>query len=740
MGVTDRARKQKVVQPEDEFVGPVAIEAATGLPVTQAQAAAFLPADWWRWFFRPSSGRYEGDMVWPRTGRRALDLRVDVDSIGINSPVMDRISGDFYQVYRIWGHSWRVYRESWIVDAPSVKRSTWETEITGRVRFWQGTHPGTSVRVRIPRSWFGRAGPAEVAFLDASGRPTSTYSCPRLSSSLRELSLEVDVCASVNAAPILPEYDTHAHPTRPNIPRRTLTIEGAYREEGVRVTVRPDHTVIDDSADQFTTWSVAELHDAMETYFSQYTGRWPAWQMWGLLAGSFDSSGTAGIMFDASAIYGGAGEPPDRQGFAVFRNHSWFANLPGPDGPTNDAEAEAMRDYLYTWVHEAGHAFNFLHSWDKGRPDSLSWMNYPWRYDNRNGAGSYWSDFEFRFDDEELIHLRHGDRASVIMGGDPWASGGHLEAPSGSGAQLEGQPPIEFLLRSKENFEFMEPVELEFRVRSLLEDSPLELDTRLRPEFGGVSVHIRRPDGRIVQYAPITSMLGTPRLQTLKPFEKKRKGEDRYSENVFLGYGKYGFDFEEPGEYLVRAMYQGGGEVLIPSNVHRIRIGSPSSKEEEEIGRSFFTYQVGMGLYLSGSRSPHLEEGMAVLESIVSDYSDTYLGAKVAERVAPSFSRPFFRVEDGVLTQTHSAEPERALALTAPGVALYGREEATWSNIPHHQLVRQRAANMITLGQMREAREELQSLREILEARGVNKPVLSDIQTYAESTGEEAVA
>jgi hypothetical protein len=120
-------------------------------------------------------------------------------------------------------------------------------------------------------------------------------------------------------------------------------------------------------------------------------------------------------MFDAAA-FGGAGKAPERQGFAVFRKHQWFTNLPA-GAPSNQDEAEAARKFLYTWGHEAGHAFNFLHSWNKNRPDSLSWMNYDWRYDNRNGDDSYWSNFRFRFDDEELIHLRHGDRSSVIMGG-----------------------------------------------------------------------------------------------------------------------------------------------------------------------------------------------------------------------------------------------------------------------------------------------------------------------------------
>ena len=47
-------------------------------------------------------------------------------------------------------------------------------------------------------------------------------------------------------------------------------------------------------------------------------------------------------------------------------------------------------------------------------------MNYDWRYDSTNGPDSFWSHFEFRFDDEELVHLRHGNRSAVIMGGDPW--------------------------------------------------------------------------------------------------------------------------------------------------------------------------------------------------------------------------------------------------------------------------------------------------------------------------------
>ncbi len=335
-----------------------------------------FPPDFWRCIRQsPVSGRYEGIMTGPAPGRMLLDLRVDIDIRYNNSPVMNRISGDFYEMQQfnlpIRGNfSWRVYRESWIVDAPTVKWSRCEVEISGTVRFWLGTHPPTTVVVRIPWSTFAPVGPAQVRFTPA-GNFDQNYSCTRRSDSFRDVNLEVDVVQSASAGLITPSYNTNSHPTRPpGLPQRTLTIEETYREAGVHLTIRPDRTLINDSAAGFTSWSPAELHDAMETHFSQIGGTWPRWELWGLLAGRFDNVGVGGIMFDVASASGGAGEPPERQGFSVFRNHTWFNNLP-TGAPANVAEAEALRKFLYTWVHEAGHAFNFLHSWDKNRPTSV---------------------------------------------------------------------------------------------------------------------------------------------------------------------------------------------------------------------------------------------------------------------------------------------------------------------------------------------------------------------------------
>jgi hypothetical protein len=595
------------------------------------------------------SGLYQGEMMLPQPGRFTLDLRVDIDQRNHNSPGMNRLSGDLYQVSRTNlpgqpAQVARTYIESWIVDRPQVTVSADHIDVVGAVRFWVGTHPATTVALRI--TWPGSppAVAAEATFTE-SGGATRKFNCRRSFDDFRQIHLEIDVCASVDGQPLVPSYDTSWHDERPaGLPRRVLAIESAYQEAGVHVTIDPGHTVIDDSAEQFESWTPAELHDAMETHFSQYGGTWPKWHMWGLLAGLFEDELVGGVMFDAATQFGGAGKAPERQGFAVFRKHEWFKDLVAGT-PQNQDQVWAIRHFLYTWVHEAGHAFNFLHAWDKGRPDSLSWMNYDWRYEQRNGAGSFWKAFTFRFDDDELIHLRHGNRASVIMGGDPWSSGSHLEAPNLAMTQVEGRAPLELIVRSKGYFEFMEPVIVELRLRNVL-DVPVTIDKKLAPEYGGVAVYIQKPDGGVVQYDPVICALAVPDRLVLAPAQSSKPGEDRYSREIFLSYGSNDFYFDLPGEYRIRAVYQGSGDVLIPSEAHRLRIGVPATKELDRAAQDYFTDEVGLTLYLQGSRSPYLKKGAEFLRGLADRNKHSPLGAKVAVALANGVSRPFYRLQE----------------------------------------------------------------------------------------------
>jgi len=690
------------------------------------------PTDWWRCLrYKPISGRYEGEMTTPDAGKYLLDLRVDIDSRHANSPVMNRVSADLYQVYNYtWGtlkYKWRVYKSSWIIDNPTVQWSSCSVTITGNLRFWTGYHIITSAKIVIPWSG-GTIGPAEVKISSIWSSSSSVYVCSKKSNAFRDVELEVDICDSVNDAPILPEYDTDDHSNRPaDLPQRVLTIQEAYQEAGIHMTINPTNTIIDDSDSQFNTWSPAELHDAMEQHFSQYAGSWPKWHLWCLLAGTYQSSTVGGIMFDAAAGYGGAGDAPDRQGCAIFRNHSWFNSL--VENPSTQTQAAAMRKYLYTYVHEIGHAFNLLHSWDKSRPDALSWMNYDWKYDNRNGSGTFWGNFRMRFDDEELIHMRHGNRASVIMGADPWASGGHMEAPEGAMTNLLGNAPVDFTVRSKGYYQFMEPVSIELRVKNI-SNLPINLDTQLNPEYGGVIIYIKRPDGKILQYAPVLCKIATPELKVLSPLVDNVEGNDRHSQNVFLSFGSDGFYFNEPGDYYIRAVYQGDGSLLIPSNLHRISIGRPFSRDEEKIAQDFFNHDTGMALYLNGSASPFLKKAMNTLEEISSKFEKSPLGAQVSMVLAKNLSNPFYRIKKDKMVKERDANPGDALKFTEKSLNYQKAESSAFQNIDYHELRKIRTELLVNMGKTEEAKKEVKELVNELKKRGVNQPVLDDIKSY----------
>ena len=102
-------------------------------------------------------------------------------------------------------------------------------------------------------------------------------------------------------------------------------------------------------------------------------------------------------------------------------------------------DPDSQRAQLRTYVHELGHAFNLLHSWQKNladppaaaraerrprRPvvDELR-LELPAPPPAPGGDGRLLGGFPFQFTDNELIHLRHGFYRNVIMGANPFGKG-----------------------------------------------------------------------------------------------------------------------------------------------------------------------------------------------------------------------------------------------------------------------------------------------------------------------------
>ena len=295
-------------------------------------------------------------------------------------------------------------------------------------------------------------------------------------------------------------YDTGSLPQPAGSPPRVLSVSKAFAEAGIELMETGAPNVIPTSAaggGTSPTWSDSELHNAMANHFSLFADQ-PQWRVWMLVATAHDD-GYRGIMFDYSDAF-------QRQGAAVF----WNA-IQGED-------ANSQRAALRTYVHELGHAFNLLHSWQKHLADppaplgpngglgELSWMNYAWKYQPTppapGGEGAYWSSFPFQFSDNELVHLRHGAYKNVIMGANPFGKGAAEIDPDLFADPIDDHSGLALELRARDAFAYGEPVVVELKL-SATDLRGKDTHGYLHPKDEFVTIAIREPSGRVVLHRPM---------------------------------------------------------------------------------------------------------------------------------------------------------------------------------------------------------------------------------------------
>jgi hypothetical protein len=206
-----------------------------------------------------------------------------------------------------------------------------------------------------------------------------------------------------------------------------------------------------------------------------------------------------------------------------------------------------------------------------------------------------------------------------------------------------------------------------------------------------------------------------------------RKARNAIAERYFSITASKDFISTSPENIGFVRRTKGLGDMLIPSNTHRIRVGVPQTSEANRKAQDYFSDAVGLTQYLQGSRSPYLKNGVMVLEGIANEFKDSALGAKVAVALAHGVARPFYRVEGAAepkLIETAKADPKQALQLTDPALQLLEKTHDKSTNLAYARVVRRRAEYHVAAGQPDRARQEVAKLRSDLAARGANAPVL----------------
>ena len=439
----------------------------------------------------------------------------------------------------------------------------------------------------------------------------------------REVALEIDRIPTAYFPPTSMWVHDIPRGQRPYyIENQEVNIEALYQKAGIRIKVNESHedlkvpiipnaTSVNDRLYNYRT-----LHRVMnERMDKPMTG--PDWRLYLLIAPQW-SRGFFGVMFDyvgSWSVRGGDINRLPRQGCALFWENEVIAN---PELP----EWERNRMMIYTAVHELGHAFNLKHCFGEGRPDTLSWMNYPWLYpygrawDPKNQQSNFWRSFKFEFDEEELAFLHHTYRPDIIMGGQDF--GKHSTQLSDNERlrheelSLAEDSPLRLKLSThKPAYVIGEPIYIQLKLENLFHQ-PVKLVNRMKLWDGFVQIKIQHQSGRELEYRPLISNCFKAERTELSPGESLKMAD-------YIWFGRDGFLFMEPGIYFIKAAFNGmvDGD-LVESNTVHIFVGYPQRNMEPLLER-LFQNEVGGIFYYQGLE--HLDNVHQQLNELSQKYT-----------------------------------------------------------------------------------------------------------------------
>ncbi len=579
---------------------------------------------------RPVSGRYRGS-----SGAFQVELRVDVD----RTRPMNRVSADFFQI----SGGTTTYSGSFIVNSPVVTASASQIVIKGLGSFTFSAGAPV-VQATIPRRTILQPqAPAALQFFTTSGSPGALYRCSFESARFRTVRIETDRVSNLMGA-VFDTYNTGALPS--GGPGRNLSVVGAFAEAGLELIPTAGNNVIPiGEALANATWSNAELHASMQRHFSLHQDNMQ-WAVWQVAAQLHDlGAGLYGIMFDQQG--------KQRQGCAVFHQ--------GIGGST----PERLRLQLYTYVHELGHNFNLLDSWQKSlatppapnRPLSLSWMNYPFNYPAPGGETTYRNQFAFQFDNQEVIHLRHAFRNNIIMGGSNFAVGSALEHDLMPDPIRDESGLSLTISTHQRKFRLGEPVVLELALKT----------TDARGRRAHTLVCIRTSVWSRWPFAsPTATSCRTNRSSTtwfgdqVRPLSPRMWfATARTSATARMDCTSAAGQLRDPG--VLRAL--DGSTVL--SNIITMRVGYPVTSADEDVADLLMGDAQGALFYLLGSDDESLRSGNDAFDEVLAKYPHHVLADYVRLVKGVNAGRDFKTITEGEnkVVDVRAAKPQESAHL-----------------------------------------------------------------------------
>ena len=165
----------------------------------------------------------------------------------------------------------------------------------------------------------------------------------------------------------------------------------------------------------------------------------------------------------------------------------------------------------------------------------------------------------------------------------------------------------------------------------------------------------------------------------------------------------------------------------------KLKLAILNLAKEDRDGMEFYSKNSGMALYVNGSDSPFLQQGMQILNRLSKEYIDSSVGAQISLLLAKNLARPFHRIIDSKWIETRKADPTKALDLLKTSVHQHEKDEETFTNLSYHNCRRIEADILSNMGKKDEAKDILSDLISYLDTQKVKQYVLDEISEYSKN-------
>jgi hypothetical protein len=186
----------------------------------------------------------------------------------------------------------------------------------------------------------------------------------------------------------------------------------------------------------------------------------------------------------------------------------------------------------------------------------------------------------------------------------------------------------------------------------------------LHPNLQMTTIAIAKPNGQVVAYEPwIEHFVG--------PSEQGLFSAEPTEDSAYIGFGKGGLYFEQPGLYQIRAIYHALDGSQVFSNVLTLRVRYPVTAQDERLAELLLGYEQGALFYLLGSDADSLSRGRDALNQVLEQYGEQPIANYVRLVQGVNLARTFKTIEEHD-ARVHVRPPDTEAAAQLLNAAVAG--------------------------------------------------------------------